>query len=132
GLVTLRFAVSVPEDTEPVPIDVGEAEPPFAVSPAFVVSVVTQLPTCPTARSCSEESTDCDERVSITNVDVHSPCRPSFVRSSPPSKNVPGQNLFGAVWHAFAPEFVLSLDFSVYSHGEAVGLGFWPMTHGPL
>src|SRR6266568_3500285 len=51
---------------------------------AVVVMLDSHLPSWPIARSCSEASTDPEERVSIVKVEVHSPPSPSAVRSRPP------------------------------------------------
>ena len=63
-----------------------EEEPHPAVVPAVVSMLDSHFPSSPIARSCSEASTDADERVSIVNAAVHSSPNPSAVRSRPPSK----------------------------------------------
>jgi len=47
--VTVSVAVSVPEETVPVPMLLGEALPPFAVLPACVARVVLHSPSTPRA-----------------------------------------------------------------------------------
>ena len=81
----VTVAVSVPDETVPVPI-----ESPLALLAAVVVRVEVQLPTWPIAKSWSVELTEePDERVLSTKVEMHSPPKFSFVRSIPPSNSSP-------------------------------------------
>ena len=90
--VTVRsawsFAVTVPVPIERALVESGSSGAVVLPAPFFgvVEMFVPQLPTWPRARSWSDESTACDERVFITIVDVHSLCRPNAVRFNPPSK----------------------------------------------
>src|SRR5262245_57772369 len=102
---TVTVAESVPDDTEPPPIE------PVAVPAAVVAIFDVQPPNWPSAKSCAVESIDePDDRVLSNTVEMHSSPKPSWVRSRPPSYSSLSSILLGGDFD----------DWSWNSHGEVI------------